>query len=237
MIRFLSGDEFRTLSESVEAGDKDCLEQLRQFANDGHTDSQWFLGGLYAKGVILNHSEEKASYWYNRALASLNPLTEQGVVKAQSNLARMYDKGEGIAQDYQQALAWYRKAAERGDAEAQSNLGRMYQNGEGVAQDYDQALAWYLKAAEQNDAEAQYNLGLIYANGRGVSEDYPQAVVWWVVAAVNGHDTAANMCSHAVKELTPAALAEAQALAERHVQQYQVLLHKKIFHRLGTIQH
>jgi len=37
----------------------------------------------------------------------------------------MYDKGEGVPQDYQQAVFWYRKAAEAGDTGAQSNLGVM----------------------------------------------------------------------------------------------------------------
>jgi len=33
----------------------------------------------------------------------------------------MYDKGQGVPQDYAEALKWYRKAAEQGFAEAQYN--------------------------------------------------------------------------------------------------------------------
>jgi len=48
----------------------------------------------------------------------------------------MYDKGQGVPQDYAEAVTWYRKAAEKGFAEAQYNLGTMCYRGQGVPQDY-----------------------------------------------------------------------------------------------------
>ena len=54
----------------------------------------------------------------------------------------MYDKGEGVPQDYKEAVKWYTKAAEQGDVDAQYNLGLMYYNGEGVPKDLVQAYAW-----------------------------------------------------------------------------------------------
>ena len=44
----------------------------------------------------------------------------------------MYDKGEGVPQDYKEATKWYRLAAEQGDASAQTKLGYMYDHGQGV---------------------------------------------------------------------------------------------------------
>jgi TPR repeat protein len=38
----------------------------------------------------------------------------------------MYEKGQGLAQDYAEALKWYRKAADQGNADAQYGLGGMY---------------------------------------------------------------------------------------------------------------
>jgi hypothetical protein len=61
----------------------------------------------------------------------------------------MYDKGQGIPQDYAEAAKWYRKAAEQGVAVAQHNLGFMYDKGEGVPQDYVQAHMWYNLAASR----------------------------------------------------------------------------------------
>ncbi len=54
------------------------------------------------------------------------PLAEQGEAFAQSNLGLMYERGQGVPQDYKEAVKWYRLAAEQGDAEAQFNLGIMY---------------------------------------------------------------------------------------------------------------
>ena len=81
----------------------------------------------------------------------------------------MYEKAEGVAQDYARAAAWYRKAAGEGDAMAQFNLGWMYDYGRGVAQDDAQAVAWYRKAAEQGDARAQVAAQAMHiAYGHGV---------------------------------------------------------------------
>ncbi|RZN74027.1 tetratricopeptide repeat protein, partial [Avibacterium paragallinarum] len=95
------------------------------------------------------------------ALQLWKPLAEQGNASAQSNLALMYRKGQGVKQDYFQAVKWYQKAAEQGNADAQFNLALMYKNGQGVKQDDFQAVKWYQKAAEQGDASAQNNLGIM----------------------------------------------------------------------------
>jgi TPR repeat protein len=34
----------------------------------------------------------------------------------------MYEKGQGVSQDYKTAVKWYRLAAEQGNVDAQSNL-------------------------------------------------------------------------------------------------------------------
>jgi len=48
----------------------------------------------------------------------------------------MYDKGQGVPQDYKEAVRLYRLSAEQGIAQAQYNLGLMYDKGQGVPQDY-----------------------------------------------------------------------------------------------------
>ena len=67
---------------------------------------------------------------------------EQGNVKAQFNLGIMYDKGQGVLQDYKEAVKWYTLSAEQGHAKAQYNLGHMYDNGEGILQDFVKAHMW-----------------------------------------------------------------------------------------------
>ena len=46
----------------------------------------------------------------------------------------MYDRGDGVPQDFAEAMKWYRRAADQGYANAQSNLAIMYNNGHGVPQ-------------------------------------------------------------------------------------------------------
>lgn len=66
----------------------------------------------------------------------------------------MYDKGEGVTQDYGQAAAWYRKAADQDHAGAQLLLGAMYAEGTGVTRDYEAAYGWVARAAAQGNKQA-----------------------------------------------------------------------------------
>ena len=76
---------------------------------------------------------------------SLKALAEKGDAIAQANLGWMYEKGQGVEQDFKEAVKWYRKAAEQGDAGAQNNLGVMYFFGtfQGVKQNNVTAYAWW----------------------------------------------------------------------------------------------
>ena len=77
------------------------------------------------------------------------------------------------------------------------------------------------KAAEQGLAEAQLVLGVMYFDGRGVAQDYKLAYVWSSVSAANGDVEAATNRDLFAKRLSPAVLAEAQALAGQYVELYQ----------------
>jgi uncharacterized protein len=65
----------------------------------------------------------------------------------------IYDRGQGVPQDYAQAVAWYRKAAGQGDPFAQYNLGVMYAKSHGVTQDYIEALMWFYLAAAAHPSD------------------------------------------------------------------------------------
>ena len=126
------------------------------------------------------------------------------------------------ANDWKNApISEVQKAAEQGNVDAQSLLGAMYANGEGVAQDYKQAVVWTRKAAEQGNAKAQRLLGITYGIGVGVLQDNKLAYVWSSVSAANGDVEAATKRDLFAKRLSPAVLAEAQALAGQYVELYQ----------------
>ena len=91
------------------------------------------------------------------------PLTESekilqqasgGSSAAQFNLGVMYDKGDGVTQDYKEAFKWYELAAKQGFAEAQYNLGLMYEKGQGAIENYLLAHAYLNLAASSGDKDA-----------------------------------------------------------------------------------
>lgn len=141
------------------------------------------------------------------------PLAEQGRVAAQLGLGMIYDRGQGVPQDYAEATRWYRLAAEQGDAVAQSNLAAMYADGKGVQQDYAEAIHWFRLAAAQGDAVAQCRLGRMYADGRGVPQDYVLAHMWLNLAAAKGDDLAVKIRDELAEKMTPELVGQAHRKA------------------------
>ncbi len=111
----------------------------------------------------------------------------QGNAQAQTHVGWLYEKGEGVSQNYAEALRWYHLAAAQGNANAQDNIGALYVNGQGVPRDYAEALHWLRLAAAQGYAQAQKNIGVLYRKGEGVAQDYAEAMRWFRVAAAQGN--------------------------------------------------
>ena len=55
---------------------------------------------------------------YKNAFEIWKPLAEKGNSTAQFNLGLMYDKGDGVRQNFSKAVKWYRLAAKQGNASA-----------------------------------------------------------------------------------------------------------------------
>ena len=62
---------------------------------------------------------------YQVAFEMLEPLAESGDAKAQNMLGLIYEKEDGIGQDYEKAIEWYQKAATQGWDDAASRAGRI----------------------------------------------------------------------------------------------------------------
>lgn len=153
---------------------------------------------------------------YAAALKPLTECAEQGSPGAQLMLAIMYDNGLGVPQDDKAAVHWYALSAKQGLADAQGNLGLMYVKGRGMPQDYKAAVRWFTLSAKQGLANAQYNLGVMYSSGDGVPQDYVLAHMWVNLAASNGdNETSVKVRDALASLMTPAQIAEAQALAQR----------------------
>ena len=115
---------------------------------------------------------------YQGAILEWLQVAEQGDARAQYNVAWMYAKGQGTAQDFQEAANWYEKSADQGYVDAQFNLGNMYLRGDGVEKDDALAFTWFIKTAEQGDAASQYNLGRMLVLGKGVVANMAEAKHW-----------------------------------------------------------
>jgi TPR repeat protein len=163
----------------------------------------------FQAGMEANDRED-----YATALREWRPLAERGDALAQYNLGMLYRKGRGVPQDDVQARKWYAKAAAQGLAKAQFNLGTLYFNGEGGPKDYQQALRWFRLAADQGEALAQTKIAIMYDEGQGVPRNIVQAYKWCSLAATNGDKSAPLLRDMLAKQMTPAQIAKAQALAK-----------------------
>ena len=155
---------------------------------------------------------------YRAAYQVWLPLATAGDVRAQYNLAVLYDRGFGVPQDFAEAAKWFLVAAEGGHLDAQADLGFVYERGRGVAQNHGEAAKWYHAAAGRGDVAAQANLGTLYANGSGVTHDDVLAHMWLNLAVSNAQSRRlrrdlTRRRNKIAKRLTPEQILEAQRLA------------------------
>lgn len=99
---------------------------------------------------------------YEKEIAELEFLAEQGDASAQFLLGWMYEEGKRIAQNDKKAIRWYSKSAQQGVGEAQLRLGMMYAKGERGGKDYKKAKKYCREAMKNGfSEEANYYLGFI----------------------------------------------------------------------------
>ncbi|WP_318472389.1 SEL1-like repeat protein [Photobacterium leiognathi] len=91
---------------------------------------------------------------YDIPLKQLTLAAKSDYEPATFQLAKLYDQGYQIKQDYQQAFYWYKKSAESGNNKAMYNLASMYANGDGVEESYEQAEFWLEESANHGNKRA-----------------------------------------------------------------------------------
>jgi uncharacterized protein len=186
------------------------LPSLRQAAEQGDAEAQFYLGVRYSRGRGVPSDRPEAVRWYRRAAEQgharaqaqlgqkssgladdeavrwLRLAAEQGYARAQAGLGVRYRDGAGVPQDHAEAVRWLRLAAEQGDRHGLYILATMYYRGDGIPQDYAEAARWYRQAAEQGDSVAQYDLATMYYRGEGVRQDHAEAARWYRPIAEDG---------------------------------------------------
>lgn len=94
---------------------QDAAHLFRVGAEQGHRDSQYYLGLMYAKGDGVEQDYTVARHWLEKAAMN-------GYPKAQYHLGEMYVWGDGVKVDYKQATVWFWLATNFGDKYAQKRL-------------------------------------------------------------------------------------------------------------------
>jgi len=77
---------------------------------------------------------------FKQAKQCYDKAAELGSAEAQYYLGQMYDRDQGVYQNFITAVSWYRKAADQNHAPAQNQLGVMYRDGKGVHLDLAEAV-------------------------------------------------------------------------------------------------
>ncbi|KAI9203908.1 uncharacterized protein BJ171DRAFT_582679 [Polychytrium aggregatum] len=126
---------------------KNAAVIFEQLANDGHSDSQYWIGWCYYRGGGVSGNYKKAFEWFSKSV-------DQGNSYGQYMVGYCYYYGYGVAKDETKAVEWFRKSAVQGNRYGQNYLGHCYQNGEGVPENIDTAIFWYRKSAGQRWQDA-----------------------------------------------------------------------------------
>ncbi len=177
--------------------------------------------GLAPSAYAGPFEDGDAAYYkgdYATAAQLYKLAADQGNAEAQNNLGVMYDKGQGVTQNYQEAARLYKLAADQGYARAQFNLGVLYSNGTGVTQNYQEAARLFKLAADQGHALAQAKLGVMYYMGQGVTQDYILAHMWFDLAAASSLEGPDRKLTTTLRDgiaslMTPAQISRAQSMA------------------------
>jgi TPR repeat protein len=117
-----------------------------------------------AKAAIGDKAEEcqdlfRSQQW-TKAVESCAIASEYGSADAHVTLGKMYEKGQGLPQDFKAAVDLYLRASRQGLSTGQINLARMYANGRGVNQDLTLAYVWANVAAVTGDLNGLYDRSL-----------------------------------------------------------------------------
>ncbi|KAI9203394.1 uncharacterized protein BJ171DRAFT_583231 [Polychytrium aggregatum] len=130
---------------------KKAIGIFEQLANEGHSDSQLWIGICYCFGRGVSRNYEKALEWLFKSAS-------QGNSYGQWRVGNCYYYGYGVTGDERKAVEWFLKSAEQGNRYGQFWLGYCYQYGRGVPRDIDTAVFWYRKSADQGWQDAIDNL-------------------------------------------------------------------------------
>ena len=185
-------ENYRDGKNGVEKNEEEAIRYYKLVAEDESAEDNMIKNACFWLGWIMacNETDEddtESVSWYEKAM-------EKGAVSAINNLGWMYEKGQGVQQDYEKAMELYKQAADAGNNYAMNSLGRIYENGYCGQVNLEEALKWYKLAAE-NDfdgaqesvervLQAMYDLAGNYKDGKnGVEKNEEEAIRYYKLVA------------------------------------------------------
>jgi len=168
---------------------RETEEQIRQ-----NPIYQFYVEQLAEESAI--DSGKKTSRYDAEAIGQIQKAAEAGESDAMCALAKMYSKGDGVAEDTEKALYWFHRAAEAGNSTAMYHLAQRYDilgSLRHSSKDYSKAVNWYTKAAEAGRSDAMNRLGWMYLLGQGVGKDCEKAIEWFHKSAEAGNISAMDI--------------------------------------------
>lgn len=183
--------------EPYQVDGEKALFHYKCSAQVGYVQAQCELGEFLLNGkafdgfnrIIIPDAVEGIK-WLK--LAAIN-----GCLNAQRSLAKLYDNGGAVKQNFTKSVAWYKKAIDMNDdASAKYHLGCAYEEGRGVEKNLSEAVNWFKKIPEDEwFGELWYKLGRAYEKGLGIEQDRNEARNHYFKAALEGYEQAIKWVS------------------------------------------
>ncbi len=124
--------------------------------------------------------------YYLSAFKLALPRAEKGDPAAQTLIAELYDKGQGIARDRKKAASWYKFAANSGNREAQFAYANILAKGKTAKLDIDGAIQFMKRAADGGHNKAQFNYAQMIINNKPNYRGFVAARPYYEKAAKSG---------------------------------------------------
>ncbi len=175
----------------------DQEKQLVALAELGDTRS---MVGL----AYMRLNPEADSFDPAEAVGLLTRAAEAGSPEAQFELAKLYERGLGVPQDFPRALALYQQAADQDFADAINDLGFLYYQGElGLTADADAALKLFERAADLRHPQALFNFSALIDDGLIAGKGPNDAAGYLYEALRSGATDVLNLLEERPNMFTP----------------------------------
>ncbi|CAO3590816.1 unnamed protein product [Absidia cylindrospora] len=162
---------------------------LKQLASRGHAESQYYLGNLYASGLLSKKNKNE----FDKAFPFFVQASKHHHPDAAYRTAKCYEDGLGTRKDSSKAVQFYRKAATLNHPGSMYRMGVAEVNGElGISKNARDGVKWLKRAAEAATMEypqAIHELALLHERGidNVVFVDLQYAVTLYAQAADLGY--------------------------------------------------